>query len=281
MRLLRTITLLLLLLPTFSAKAEVAVLLHGLLGSSNSWEGSGAATALQEMGWERAGRVEPGGPSGVLHARPLQRPRGNRLLYLADIPSLIPLEEQRELLEQILTTISNNHPGEPLYLIGHSAGGVVSRMVAVENRIPALTGLITIATPHLGSPYANYAYDLATLPFPLRIVPKLLAHEKYQVLRRSRFMIKGLVVAKPGTYLHWLNQQPHPDIAYISIVRRQTPARAKDALVPYWSQDMNRIPALPNQATVIPTYAPHRITMQDGYLLGVLLNQMVTQQPYK
>lgn len=271
---------LLILLPTLSAQAGVAVLLHGLLGSSNSWEQSGAVHALHEQGWERAGRVQSGGPSGVLLSRPLSPPRGNRLLYLADIPSLIPLQEQSELLEQILLTLLNHHPEEPIYLIGHSAGGVVSRIVTVRNNVPTLAGLITIATPHLGSPYANYAYDLATLPFPLRIVPKLLAHEKYQVLRRSRHMIKGLVIAKPGTYLHWLNRQPHPDIEYVSIVRRQSRSRAKSALVPFWSQDMNNIPTLPRQSTIVPTFAPHRITLQDGYLLGALLNQLVSRNIY-
>ncbi len=271
---------LLLLLPALSARADVAVLLHGVLGSSNSWEQSGAVHALHEQGWERAGRVQTGGPSGVLLSKALNAPRGNRLLYLADIPSLIPLEQQSELLEQILITLMNHHPQEPIYLVGHSAGGVVSRIVAVRNSVPALAGLITIATPHLGSPYANYAYDLATLPFPLRIVPKLLAHDKYQVLRRSRHMIKGLVVAKPGTYLHWLNRQPHPDIEYISIVRRQSRSRAKNALVPFWSQDMNNIPTLPKEMAVVTTFAPHRITLQDGYLLGTLLNQLVSRNLY-
>lgn len=267
----------LLLSLTLPVQAEVTVLLHGLMGSSSSWERSGAADALQEMGWERAGRVEPGGPTGVLHSSPMTSPRGNRLLYLADIPSLIPLEQQSELLEELLLAISSNHPQEPIFLVGHSAGGVVSRMTAVRNRVPQLRGLITIATPHLGSPYANLAYELATLPYPLRLLPKLVAHDKYQVLRKSRPMIKGLTLAKPGTLLHWLNQQPHPEIEYLSIIRRQSPSRAREALVPFWSQDMNNIPALGRRSMTLSTHAPHPITQADGYLLGALLNRLVTR----
>ncbi len=266
----------LLLLP-LSAHGEVAVLLHGVLGSSNSWEQSGAVDALVEMGWERAGRIEPGTDGTPLLAPALYPPRGKRQLYLADIPSLIPLEQQSRLLQQLLIALMQRHPDERLYLIGHSAGGVVSRMVAVNDEIEPLSGLITIASPHLGSPYANLAYDLATLPFPLRMVPKLLAHDKYQLLRRSRHMIKGLVLARPGTHLYWLNRQPHPNIHYVSIVRRQPPAHSREALVPYWSQDLNRVSSLQGHATSISTFAPHRITQQDGYLLGVLLNQMVTR----
>ncbi len=260
-----------------AATAEVAVLLHGLLGSSSSWERVGAVDALHQQGWERAGRLNPGGPSGVLLSRPVLPPRGNRLLYLADIPSLIPLEQQSELLEQMLTTVMNHHPDEPLYLIGHSAGGVVVRMVAVRNRIERLRGIITLASPHLGSPYANLAYDLATLPYPFRLLPKLVANDKYRVLRHSRPMIRGLVVARPGTLLHWLNQQPHPDIHYISIIRRQPPSRVDEALVPFWSQDMNRVAALYGRSQMISTLAPHGVTYEDGQLLGVLLNQLVVE----
>jgi|APSaa5957512622_1039677.scaffolds.fasta_scaffold13356_4 pimeloyl-ACP methyl ester carboxylesterase len=267
-----------LLFASLPAHAEITVLLHGLMGSSNSWERSGATTALEEMGWEQAGRVQPGGPTGVLLSEPLQPPRGNRLLYLADIPSLISLEQQSELLEEILIMIANKHPSEPIYLVGHSAGGVVSRMTAIQSQLPQLSGLITLASPHLGSPYANLAYDLATLPFPLRLLPKLVAHDKYQMLRKSRPMLKGLTVAKPGTLLHWLNQQPHPDIQYVSIIRRQPPAKVKDALVPFWSQDMNNIPALQGRALTISTMALHPITQADGHLLGSILNELVTHQ---
>lgn len=268
------------LLFSQGSRAEIAVLLHGLLSSSGNWEESGAMHALQEMGWERAGRIRSGGPTGILLSTAQQPPRGNRHLYLADIPTLIPLEQQRDLLEQMLQRISSNYPEERLVLIAHSAGGVVSRMVVQQNNIQQLQALITVASPHLGSPYANWAYDLATLPFPLRLLPKLVAEEKYQLLRKSRPMIKGLSVAQPGTLLHWLNQQPHPPIHYLSITRQQPHSKQNQTLVPEWSQDMNRVPAIKGLGTTIPTRAPHSITMQDGYLIGSLLNHWITLPPH-
>ncbi len=268
----------LMLLLSEVSHAEVVVLLHGLLNNSSSWERSGAVDALQQMGWERAGRAQVGGPTGVLISRPPEKSRGNRVLYLADIPTLIPLEQQSELLEQIVIRLASNHPEEPIYLVGHSAGGVVSRMAVVRNKVPQIRALITIATPHLGSPYANLAHDLATLPYPFRLVPRLMAHEKYKVLRKSRPMIKGLTLARPGTLLHWLNRQPHPEIDYFSVIRRQPPSRAREALVPFWSQNMNNVAALEGRSTVLPVLAPHRITMGDGYLLGSLLNRIVTEE---
>ncbi|MBT3347343.1 MAG: alpha/beta fold hydrolase [Thiotrichales bacterium] len=284
-RIYRTLaTALIIALTATPARAEVTVLLHGLLGSSYSWEKSGAIDALNESGWRRAGRIQVIDGGEIILSAPTNNSTDrnlnqNKFIYLADIRSLISLEKQAAELELILTTVSSQHPDEPIYLVGHSAGGVVARMVVVANNIPNIRALITIASPHLGSPYANLAYDIATLPYPLRIIPKMLANKKYKTLRRSRAMIRGLIVARPNSMLYWLNRQQHPDINYISIVRNQLFSEIKKALVPLWSQDMNRVAALQGKSSVIPTYAPHAITVDDGYLLGDILNMLTKTRP--
>lgn len=79
---------------------------------------------------------------------------GNRVLA----PQVPPIAGVELRARRLGMKIDAAFPGEPVHLIGHSMGGLDARLLASD---PAWAGrilsLTTIATPHLGSPLADFA----------------------------------------------------------------------------------------------------------------------------
>ena len=78
-------------------------------------------------------------------------------VYNATIPPFQGVEQRSEELAKIIDDILYETWSEKLHIIAHSQGGVDSRYVisalGYENKVASL---ITIATPHLGTPLADY-----------------------------------------------------------------------------------------------------------------------------
>jgi triacylglycerol lipase len=70
--------------------------------------------------------------------------------------------------------------------------------------------------------------------------------------------------------LFWLSRQPHPDIAYVSVVR-PGPIGAGDELVPAFSQDMNNVAALKDHSRVVTTPVSHALQPVGGPLVAKIL----------
>jgi pimeloyl-ACP methyl ester carboxylesterase len=259
----RLLILALLFLST-AVQADVAVLVHGYLGSSTSWETSGITHALERQGWRRAGVATP---RGILPAPTVGK--GNSF-YTVDLPSMAPVGLQADLLGRMLGAIEQRHAGEPVVLIGHSAGGVVARMALVTGRVQQAKALITIASPHLGTLRAVEALEETDDPFPISVVKEFFAGELYGVVRDSWEVLLDLTPEQPGNLLFWLNRQQHPDIAYVSVVR-PGPIGAGDELVPAFSQDMNNVVALKDRSRVVTTPVSHALQPVDGKILSEIL----------
>lgn len=270
-RLARTLLPLLLLL-SFTTQAGVVVLVHGYLSDAGSWDYSGVTGALQQHGWQRAG-VYVAGPAGV-QFMPAQNGRAARSIYAVDLPSEAPVLVQVYQLHEALASIGQRHAGEPVVLVGHSAGGVVARAALVRGNSSNVNALITIASPHLGTSRAEQALDVTDIPFPFSIIPDLFGGEAYDTARRSRALYVDLVRPQPGSLLFWLNSQPHPDIRYVSIVRDQAANGAGDYVVPAYSQDMNNVPALHGRSSLITVPVSHGLEPLDGGILVNLLQEM-------
>ncbi|WP_428604391.1 esterase/lipase family protein [Sedimenticola sp.] len=259
-----------LLFASAPLQADVAVLVHGYLGSAASWEESGVNAVLMANGWKRAGilRTDPYGVELI----PVVGDEGDNSLYQVELPSLAPMMVQADQLQAMLQQVAELHPDEPIALVAHSAGGVVARIVLVRGGVPHAKALITIASPHLGTGRAVQALESTDIPYPFCLVQNFFTGGKTRLLRESRGALVDLVPAQPGSLLFWLNSQPHPHIAYHSIVR-PGPVGLGDELVPAFSQDMNRIPALQGQSDVTVVSAPHSLNVQDGVVLAQLLKE--------
>ncbi|MEW8033478.1 MAG: alpha/beta fold hydrolase [Candidatus Thiodiazotropha endolucinida] len=263
----RLILSLLLSLTSHPLLADVAVLVHGYLGSAYSWQQSGVNAALISHGWQPAGIITP---RGLLPA-----PIGSAAnkFYTVELPSMGPVGLQADMLRNMLGLVTQQHPDEPIILVGHSAGGVIARMALVRGGVNAPKALITIASPHLGTVRAVEALDETDDPFPISTIKEFFAGELYDVVRDSWAVLLDLVPERPGNLLFWLNRQPHPLIRYVSIVRTG-PVGLGDELVPAFSQDMNNIQALNGRSETRLFSVSHALQPLDGRVLVELLAEL-------
>ncbi|MGM0593853.1 MAG: esterase/lipase family protein [Pseudomonadota bacterium] len=262
---LRPLLLLLLLLPSHAALADVVVLLQGYLGNDDPWRRSGVATALRTAGWADGGHLHQS-PAGVRGFRPADA----RTFYTLALPTEAPLMGQLRHLEPLMQAVSARHSGERLILVGHSAGGVLARLFMVRHPQQPVAALITIASPHLGTPVAEAGAMAGASP--LGWIAPLVGADS---LPRSHALYRDLMREHPGGLLFWLNRQPHPPRRYISVVRRGAPLPwAGDAVVPPWSQDLNRVQALRGQALTLYSDGDHALAPADGAMLLALLRKV-------
>lgn len=274
---------LLLLLSSFSASAEVLVLIHGYLGSDRSWIERGIVSILESRGHQYVGSYMYG-PQGILFAS-IGKP-GDRPMYTVNLPSTAPVPVQAGWLAAYLDDIVKHNPDQPITLAAHSAGGVVARYVLVTHAEPAVTRLITIATPHLGTGRALQALHATGgggLFSGLRhwATRHRIGDYYYDRLRQSRGILFDLTPPRPGNLLYWLNNQPHPPIDYTSIIRTGTYRMPGDQFVPPISEDMRLVPAIGDRAKSYVMAQGHMLTRQDGYLLANLLDgiEQIPEQP--
>ena len=277
MKILHTFARLVLLtsmLLSLPAKAEVLVLVHGYLGSANSWMETGILEILEQRGHRLSGIYSPA--QSRVHFTQTSEP-GENPVYTVNLPSMAPIGFQADWLQAFLRDIVLRHPDQPITLVGHSAGGLVARYLVVRDAPSAVTHLITIASPHLGTSRANQALDAISndgLFGPLRrwAVKRHTGAPLYNTLKASRGVLLDLTPPRPGNLLDWLNRQPHPDIRYTSVIRTGTFRMPGDRIVPPRSQDMRLVPALGERAESYSMAQGHLLTQQDGHLLANLLD---------
>ena len=221
-------------LSASSYAGKTVVLVHGYLGDDSSWHANGIVAALQHYD-----------------------------TYTVNLPSEAPLVVQAQYLDVYLRDIKAKHPQNSLVLVGHSAGGVVARLVMVRSGI-AIEGLITISSPHLGTDKAELAYNMSNSPFAW-----IASFFGLNTINRSRDLYRDLMREHPSSLIFWLNRQPHPKAFYASIVRI-----VGDKWVAPYSQDLNDVPALRGLATTITSVGTHHLQPADGAILVDLLNRM-------
>ena len=267
-----SLLILVLSLPYTTTRADILVLVHGWAANADTWLQSGVLPVLQRQGWQDAGVVSST-PEGARFF-PVGNPAEARnRVYRVQLPAEAPLLLQASHLTSQLAFIQRHFPNEALIVAGHSAGGVVARLVTIRPDYVRINALITIASPNLGTPRALDGIDIVEskpvfCPGPgIDFLKTVLGGSDYQYLKDSRGAMADLTPAVPGSMLAWLNQQPHPDIQYHAVIRND------DKMVPAISQDLNQIPALRGRARVYLTPAAHELNPLDGKLLADILAQ--------
>ncbi|MBT8127810.1 MAG: alpha/beta hydrolase [Gammaproteobacteria bacterium] len=268
-----TLVFLFISLTSLNARADILVLVHGYLGSANSWEASGINALLDANGWKRGGLISSS-PDAVAPVYVGPGQDADNKVYLVDLPAEAPIVVQTDQFLGMLATIQTMHPDDQLIIVGHSAGGIVARMALVRGQPENIKALITIASPHVGTSRANQAIEATDESGPFGFVKSFFGGSGYDTLRRSRGLLFDLAHPYPGSLLYWLNGQKHPDIEYVSVVRLNPVGFAGDELVPGYSQDMNNVPTIQGSSSVIVTPAGHTLVAQDGTTLLQILERM-------
>ena len=257
------------------ASADVLVLIHGYMGSPDSWEESHVNDILSDNGWQRGGVIVPDirqfYPDRALSQ---SGTKAQNILYMVDMPWTRPLDEQTDYLKVAMDRILSMRPDEKITLIGHSAGALTARLWLVQLYDPAVVRMVSIAAPNLGTARAIDALDLTDPTFaPFDAVRNIFGGELYNTVRHSRELVYDFTPPsrRNPNILYWLNQQTHPDIEYIAIVREDRRGRDKDWLISANSQDLNNVPALRGKAKTYIVPQRHPLSYQDGVLLASLI----------
>lgn len=257
-------------------RADVLVLVHGYMSDALTWEAHGVTQVLAAHGWAPAG-VLTDAPEALL--QPVAaHPEAQHRTISVNLPAAAPLQVQAFHLARQLAAVRQWYPEQRLVLAGHSAGGVVARMLVAGANPFNVDTLITIASPNLGTLRAVQGLDVVDAkpffcPGPgIDFLKSVFGGAEYDYLEHSRGALVDLMPAESGNVLAWLNQQPHADIAYYAVVRG-TPYAAGDSIVPAYSQDLNNVPALHGRVTTLFTPAGHGLNPQDGEVLAGILQQ--------
>lgn len=256
---------------TSVARAEVMVLVHGWAADVDTWVHSGVLFVLARNGWDDAGVVTTT-PGGVQYFPAYPITQAKKRFYRVQLPSTAPLLLQASHLTAELVFIQQQHPKEDVIVVGHSAGGVIARLAVIRPEYVHIKSLVTIASPHLGTPVAFqglYAADSQPFFCPgpgVDFLKTMFGGRQYQYLKDSRGAMLDLTPAGSGNLIDWLNQQPHPDIQYHAIIRS-----GGDEIVPAVSQDLNQVPALRGRAKAYPAPTSHGLNPADGELLLKIL----------
>ena len=280
MKILRVISLFAVLMVSLAAKADVLVLVHGWAADANTWVRSGVQAGLTQKGW-REGGVILSTPAGI--RTQLSHPlKAERILIRSWLPAEAPMMIQARFLMAQLQFIKNKYPNQKIIIAAHSAGGVVARIVLVNPEAPKVNMLITIATPNLGTHRAMDALDITDAkpffcPGPgIDFIKTVVGGSQYQYLKDSRAALVDLMPAGYSRLLTWLNQQPHPDIAYHAIIKQER--GPGDEVVPAFSQDLNRVAVLKGKARVHLVSSPHGLNPGDALLIDNILKQEKTEK---
>lgn len=259
--------LILLFMPVSHALAETLLLVQGYLGEGNPWRQSGVAAVLVSGGWQDGGHLVAT-PRGVVGER---RTAGrSKTFYTLKLPSDAPLMVQMRAFTPVMQYLRQRHPGESLYLVGHSAGGVLARLYMVQHPEAAVQTLITIASPHLGTASAEAGLLAGDSPLGW-IAPFMGADE----LNRSRGLYHDLAREQSGNLLFWLNRQPHPLASYVSVIHQGGGLFGLgEMVVPDWSQDMNNVIMLRGRARTVSLVAGHNLTPDDGRIVLEILARL-------
>lgn len=259
-----SMSLLSIILLSFShlARADILLLVHGFQSDMLTWQRAGIISVLEQHGWEKTDYLMAT-PQGIV---PLHTPEKipEKKIVSLQLPSDIQLRVQANMFTAALHHLADVYPDEPVIIVGHSLGGLTARLSLVKNGVFQVKALITIASPHLGTDLARVGMQELNDNMMIKIVKRMFGGGRYQALERSAPVLYDILPEQPGNLLYALNRQPHPNIAYFSVVRSFKNGRLGDPIVPGYSQDMHSVAAIRRKSSRILQGFKHELTQQDA-----------------
>ena len=269
-----SVFLLWLCVVSVSAHADTLLLAHGYLGSAQQWNHAGIVMQLDNLGWHNAGQLRVN--NDKVRSNKIT-PTTMRRMYTLSLSSEKSIQDQSDQLHHYVEYVREQHHGEQIILVGHSAGGVVARLYMVEQANDDLIALITIASPHLGTDRASFIGY-----FPQELLAWLEPIPGLNMLYRSQGLFYDLMPNRSDNLIGWLNYQEHPPAQYHSIIREPSEKISEldlsfqDLIVPSWSQDMNEVYALRGRCKTYVVKGLHGLSKQDGKILQQILVDLYT-----
>jgi len=276
MRLLRGLITTILLIASVNSSADSAILIHGWAASADTWKYSGVQAQMLRNGWSDGGVVAIGA-DGQMRLFSANTDSSNRF-YRVALPAQQPLLMQARILLAQVNLIKQKHPNEKITLVGHSAGGLVARLMLLNRNAPAVHALVTIATPNLGTGRAIDGLEIVdSKPFfcpgpGIDFLKSVVGGDDYEYLKYSRAAVTDMLPAEFGGLISWMNQQPHPDIEYHAIIK-QIPGENGDGIVTARSQDLGQVAALYGKVKIYPVRSEHALNPSDGNLIHTILTR--------
>jgi len=264
-----SLVIFLIALMPLNSSADTLLLLHGYLSSSYEWHRSGVVPELDDAGWRDSGVLSINDEDRVLASK--EKSRFTRRVYSLELSSEQSIDYQTKQLDQYLEYVRHWHPDEQIILVGHSAGGVVARAAMVKNPNPDLIALVTIASPHLGTKYAEVAQSISE-----NLLVWVYGLPGMNKLYRSQGLFFDLIPNRTDNLIAWLNVQEHPPARYYSIVREETNDAVQDFIVPAKSQDMNEVYALRGRCETYTLKSVHSMSTKDAQIINAILVGLYT-----
>ncbi len=259
----------LLIFSSHFVDAKTLVLVHGFMSEGMDWRSSGFTKPIQAAGYKDGGNYTFNNWGMVVpHSQAVALT--DNVFYTLNLPSTTNLQTQEGILEQYLLHLYLQRL-EPITLLGHSAGGLIARLYLLNpNRVP-INGLITIASPHLGTPVAHAAYLAGNSPIGM-----MASMVGGGTLQDSRGLFSDLKEEKSNKFLYWMNHQHYPDIHYASIIRQNQSISPKkfDFVVPAKSQNMNNVWGLKGRSGVVLSKSNHALSVKDGMITAKILQHI-------
>jgi pimeloyl-ACP methyl ester carboxylesterase len=146
----------------------VALLIHGLGMNNNFWVDPGKCQVLGGLApltifltdaVEKSdntisfGSVTPG-TQGLWD---FLKSEGFSLASWTQSQPLGPIQIAIDELKTAFAKVRNKWPDKPVYLVGHSRGGLIARSFLLEEPEASIEGIVTIASPHSGTGMAKFS----------------------------------------------------------------------------------------------------------------------------
>ena len=207
----------------------------------------------------------------------LPAPASDRRFVTVDLPTEAPVLVQADALGAYIAHVRRQPTRERVVLeiledVAPDAD--VARLFMVRHPDAAVAGLVTIASPHLGTPWAELGNFLGSTP-----AAWMAPFMGFGTLNRSQALYHDLSREHPRNLLGWLNRTPHPIATYVSVVRVVDGRRPElgDSLAYGAAQDLNAVPALAGRAETVFSPGDHGLRPDDGLLLVSILGRMTPQ----